>query len=155
MATIFTSYKIKRLWIKFVAASGAAVLGVLDDIVGEGDGPSTIADVSELRSSAINFGYQSGPSTIYWEPVDKNLWYKTFETGTNTNELYECGNLYGASFTGSTIQCQMEVSYELVFKGACDVGGTFLQRIQKRISDKSIGTSSSSMTRVPLIQNRF
>jgi hypothetical protein len=121
---VYTSYKIKKLVFRFSTnTTSPVVLGVLDDIAGEGDNPTTFADVSELRSSMVHHGTNQPPTELYWEPVDKDLWYKTYDAGSLTSELYESGNTYLANMTSATSVISVEVSYELVFKGACDIGG--------------------------------
>jgi hypothetical protein len=124
---IYTYYKIKRIVFRFGSYTNSntnvpVVLGVLDDIQGEGDTPSTYSDVSELRSSMVHHGQNQPPTELFWEPVDKDLWYKTYDAGSSTAELYESGNTYLAATAATATTTSVEVTYEIVFKGACDVG---------------------------------
>jgi hypothetical protein len=129
---IYTYYKIKKLVFRFSTnVINPVILGVLDDIQGEGDTPSTFSDVSELRSSMVNHGSNQPPTELYWEPVDKDLWYKTYDAGVLTGELYESGNTYLAPMTSTVTKTSVEVTYELVFKGACDVGGLLKKLIKE------------------------
>jgi hypothetical protein len=131
---VYTYYKIKRIVFRFsVNSTSPIVLGVLDDIQGEGDAPTTFADVSELRSSMVHHGQNQPPTELFWEPVDKDLWYKTYDAGSLTNELYESGNTYLAAMTNTASVTSVEVSYELVFKGACDVGG-LLEKLKREFN---------------------
>ncbi len=120
---VYTYYKIKSMVFRFGSNSTSAVaIGVLDDIQGEGDAPTTFSDVTELRSSMVQHGTNQPPTELFWQPVDKDLWYKTYDAGSLTNELYESGNTYLAALNGGTVKTTVEVTYEVVFKGACDVG---------------------------------
>jgi hypothetical protein len=130
-ATIFTSYRIKKIGIKFngqttnsgVSNAAAVVLGILDDASGaEGDAPSTANGVLELRCSAVSMPAETISTELTWSPVDKNLWYHT-SSGSSTSDprfLFPGVVYIAALSTGNFITAEFD--WEVVFKGASDTG---------------------------------
>lgn len=157
LARIYSYYKIKELVVRF-SANSPVILGVLDDIIGEGDAPTTYSDVSELRSSMVSHGTGGQPPTeLYWKPVDSDLWYKCYSAGSLTSELYESGNLYVTQPTAVVTTVSVEMTFKIVFKGALDAGGLLarLKRLdapvviprplQDTASNQKIGEQSSTV----------
>lgn len=130
LARIYSYYKIKELVVRF-SANFPVIAGVLDDIIGEGDAPTTYTDVSELRSSMVSHGTGAQPPTeLYWKPVDTDLWYKCYSAGSLTNELYESGNFYLTQPQTANATVTVEMTFKMVFKGALDAGG-LLARLKR------------------------
>jgi len=126
LASVFSRFRVNRLIIRFLATTslgGNAVLGIVDDTTGEGDNPTTPADVLELRCSAIAMGNETVPVIFNWSPVDRTKWYYTF-TGASGSDprLVVPATLYGASGNASTVD--VEVDFDVTFKGAVDTASS-------------------------------
>jgi hypothetical protein len=128
LAAIFTRFRFKSIGFKFICTSGTFVssdgaIGVLDDSSGtEGDAPTTINSVLEMRCSALNLTAETVPTEFRWEPVDKTLWYATYPGATGSDaRLVNAGVVY-QSATATGVIMSIEMDYELVFKGATDIG---------------------------------
>jgi hypothetical protein len=123
MAGIYSSYRIKVAILKFLTVPGGAsvALGALDDASGaEGDAPTSISGVQELRCSGTSMQGVTVPTEFQWSPVDKTLWYKTFAGSSGSDQrlvipaiLYSCGASGTPSFS-------LEIDVTCVFKGAVD-----------------------------------
>jgi len=123
LATTFSRYRVKSLNFKFISqitssGIGSVSLGLVDDAAGEGEQPTDLNQVSELRCSASNFTAQTIPTEFQWRPLDPFKWY--YLTGGVTNSdirLVNPSSLYVAS-TEAGQSVVMEVDYVIVFKGA-------------------------------------
>jgi len=120
-AAIFTSYRLKQMTVKFINGSpsiGVITVGLLDDgSTAEGDAPTTVGGVLELRCSASSLGGQTTPSFIIFRPVDPRLWFKTISGATGSDQrLVNCAVLYAAA--SSAASPSFEIDAEFVFKGA-------------------------------------
>jgi hypothetical protein len=120
---LFTKYRFKMVRIDFFAgvsgSSGIAAFGILDDASGsEGDGPTTLSGVREMRTSAVNWFGQTSPTSFVWRPNDPS-WRFTYP-GSGDPRLVNSGVIYGAASTGVTVTYTL--TYSVVFKGATDVG---------------------------------
>jgi hypothetical protein len=130
LASVFTKYRFKRIGFRFTGTSGATnlsstvVLGILDDsTTGEGDAPASVASILELRSSAASLESETVPTEFTWTPVDKNLWYacQAPVTGADPRLVYP-GILYAGDAIAATGRANIEIDFEIVFKGATDIG---------------------------------
>ncbi len=120
---IYSSYRFKQIVVKFltVPGSGSVSLGALDDASGaEGDAPSTISGVQELRCSGSSMQGVTVPTDFVWRPVDTALWFKTFAGSSGSDQrLVIPAILYAAGASG-TPQFSLELDITCVFKGAVD-----------------------------------
>jgi len=125
LANVFSDYKIKRIGIKFQPAASSTIsvaVGVLDDSSTlEGDAPSNIQDIIELRCSAVSLTSTTIPTELSWSPINSKLWYKTAAGATGSDvRLTVPGILYQAATAAD--QNAIEIDYEIVFRGAIDTG---------------------------------
>jgi len=121
--TVFARYRFKYIRFKFFANNTCAI-GVLDDAsVSEGDGPTTLAGVAELRCSATQFVGTSIAGEFMWTPIDKKKWYYTSAGVTGSDiRLEDTGALFAAmTAVGSG---EVEIDYSIVFSGALDTSST-------------------------------
>jgi hypothetical protein len=131
LATIFSRFRFLSVAMRFLSnvngatQSSTVMAGVLDDASGtEGDAPTSPAGVLEQRCSALVLQNQTVPVDFIWRPVDRNLWYAT-TTGSSTSDprLVFPGVLYyGNANAASAATVQVELDWEISFKGATDVG---------------------------------
>jgi hypothetical protein len=122
-ANIFSRWRIKRMILKInYSGLGSAVFGVLDDSTGEGDTPTSVQTLLELRTSATNF--TNDPPTVLDYKPPTNEWYYTFVGGTGSDQrLVNAGVLYaGQQFATTNAVFTVEIDFSIVFKGAVDVG---------------------------------
>lgn len=117
----FTRFRIKGMIFRFTAvstlaagASASAALGIIDDA--SAGIPVNLSDVVEQRCSSIFLAGSTTPSTVYYTPIDKKIWYKTSRSG-DVREY-----LPGRVFVGTTdgVSVTVEVDYSFVFAGALD-----------------------------------
>jgi hypothetical protein len=124
LGTVFTRFKIRKLVVNFFAppealsTAGLTSVGILDDISGEGDQPTSTDGVIELRSSSHNFTNQTTPSYFEYTPLDKKKWYYCAPGvgGSDERLAYQA-----AMFVSSTLTSQpytIVVDYAIVFAGA-------------------------------------
>jgi hypothetical protein len=119
---IFSKFRYKEVRIDFMASNpasaGIAAFGILDDTTGEGDGPTSLSGVKELRCSAVNWFEQTTPTSFVWKPNSQNWMYSYQASGdarfTNSAIMY-------AACTGAT-NAYYTISFTIVFKGAVDTG---------------------------------
>jgi len=127
MALLYSRYRFKYVRMKFLASptagAGVTAIGVVDDSVGEGDTPTTVLAVAELRCSGTSFGSQSVPTELEWTPSDRSQWMFTFAGATGSDgRLTTSGQLVFGSTVASTLN--VEIDFCIVFKGAVDQGST-------------------------------
>jgi hypothetical protein len=129
LAGIFSRYRFKYLRVRFLAATnvsgGAVAIGVLDDASGsEGQPPTTISNVLELRASGTTLTGQTVPTIFEWKPADPNLWYYTSVAPASGSDirLINSGTLY-ADATVTSTGINVEIDYSIVYKGAVDTSG--------------------------------
>jgi len=127
LATIFSRFRFKDVHIKFQAlvatAVATGVVGILDDASNtEGDAPTTVSSILELRSSASVLG-QTIPQEFVWSQLDRTMWYAC-SGGSSVQDprfLFP-GVIYIGSTSASSPNIVMEIDYTIVFKGASDIG---------------------------------
>jgi hypothetical protein len=123
---IFSRYRFKYVRFKFLsspATLGQTALGVYDDATSaEGQPPTTLSGITELRASGTSLYGQTVPTSFEWFPADRNLWYYT-QPGVSGSDfrLYSSGVLYLGG-TASSVAVGIEFDYCVVFKGAVDIG---------------------------------
>lgn len=122
MYAAFSRWRVKALTIKFFvnpssATVGMFALGIVDDVAGEGEQPTTFDTVSELRCSGVNFINQYTPTEIFFKPLDAKKWYYTpgGVTGSDTRLVYPA-SIYTASTVASSTY-DFQIDYVLVFSG--------------------------------------
>jgi len=126
MSVIFANYRYKEVIFEFAFSSapaglGLCAIGFLDDASGEGDAPTSIGGVLELRCSGINYGAVTVPTSVQWKPADKTWKYTTPSSGGDPRFVNPYGLYAAATGTGVLIG---SVTFSLVFKGAVDVGSS-------------------------------
>jgi hypothetical protein len=124
-SALFTRYKCNFLRIRFLGDATSlvalSVLGVLDDSsTAEGDAPTTVNAVAELRCSGTTFAGQTIPKEFSYSPVSKDWFYCTPGSSGSEVRLVISGLIYSAATASSGIA--MEVDYSFTFKGASDLG---------------------------------
>jgi hypothetical protein len=127
LATLYAKYKITDLVMTFISAgnsaSGNVVLGFLDDSISEGDAPSTIEALSQLRCSTVSFAGETVTRSLKWRPRN-NGWYFTYAGSSGSDErLVNAATLYGAT-TGTEAIFTIMVNYTIRFTGAVDPNST-------------------------------
>jgi hypothetical protein len=126
LAAVFSRFRVNRVLIKFMETTTGVqtVLGILDDSAGsEGDAPTSLSGVLELRCSALAFGAQTVPTLMEWRPVDKSKWYycNTGASGSDIRFSIPAISFVASSGTGGI---SAELDYDITFKGSDDVGST-------------------------------
>lgn len=127
LAGIYTKYRFKSVLFRYFASqitgSGQVCMGVLDDgSTAEGDSPSSLTGVYQLRVSSINYDGQTTPTEMLWKPNDQS-WRYTFAGMSGSDpRLYFSAILFGVSTVTTAVT--VEVMYDLVFKGATDTTTT-------------------------------
>jgi hypothetical protein len=121
--TAFSRWRVKSLTIKFFVnpastTVGMFALGLVDDVQGEGEQPTTFDTVSELRCSGVNFINQYTPTEISFKPLDAKKWYYCPGgiSGSETRLVYPA-SIYTASTVASSTY-DYQINYVLVFSGA-------------------------------------
>jgi len=131
MAGIFTRYRFKYVRVKFLATGSSGfsafstALGVYDDAsTGEGQPPTTLSNVAELRASGTVLGGQTIPTFFEWKPADPNLWYYCSPSPAAGSDLrlIDSGVLYAIASTAAS-PLAVEIDFSLVYKGAVDTSG--------------------------------
>jgi hypothetical protein len=122
---LYSNYRLKSMIVKWSVADstgGTAALGFLDDASGaEGDSPSTITGVAELRCSSTTFFSDTVAQYFNYSPVQRNKWYYTFAGATGSDaRLVNTAVLYGAAT--ASIFCTIELDCVWIFKGALSTG---------------------------------
>jgi hypothetical protein len=125
MANLFARYRFNWIAFKFFftgtsTVGVASVLGVLDDFTGEGDAPTTIGGILELRCSATNYGGQTIPTEMLWKPPSPSWNFITGGASGSDQRLVSPAVLYGCSSGSGTLIT--EIMFSCVYKGAVDVG---------------------------------
>jgi len=117
----FTRFRIKGMIFRFsvvsttaAGASGTAAVGIVDDA--SAGGPVNLSDVLEQRCSALYLAGSANPSTVYYTPIDKKIWYKTSRTGDQRE--YIPGRVFAS--TTPNVLGTVEIDYSFVFAGALD-----------------------------------
>jgi hypothetical protein len=128
LAALFTNYRLRAIVLKFYVSTtststSTGALGLLDDSSGaEGDGPTTIQGVVELRCSATQFTTETVPTIFNWSPIDKRKWFYTYPGASGSDpRLSVPAVLYGCTNTG-TASISVELDCIWSFKGAADIG---------------------------------
>jgi len=132
LASIYSSYRIKYIGLKFSSnsattpfGSSTSVLGVVDDAnTTEGDFPVNISDILELRCSGSFLAPSTVPTEFMFKPVDNNLWYKTYVGQSGSDPRLTSPGYLVASSPNASTTLVIEIDYEIVFKGAVDIGST-------------------------------
>jgi len=130
-ANNFARYRFKQVSFRFSAqptssipfgSPGQAIIGILDDFVGEGDGPVSAGGVAEMRTSASNWFTQTTCTELVWKPPTRE-WFYTYAGSTGSEQrLVFAGEVYIAGSAPGI--CSVEVTFQLVFKSAVDVGSS-------------------------------
>jgi len=122
MAGIYSNYRIKSILMKFLTTGATIAVGAIDDASGaEGDAPTSVSGVLELRCSGSSFQLESIPTEVLYQPVDKSLWYKTFTGSSGSDQrLVVPAILYAATTSDGATPFQIELDCVYVFKGAVD-----------------------------------
>jgi hypothetical protein len=127
LANIFTHYRFKYVKIKWTSLSvtnAITALGVYDDAsVNEGQAPTSVSGIAEMRASSTQLGNSTVPQYFEWVPVDTKQWEYTVAGVTGSDIRLETSGILYAASTASNSVC-IEVDYCIVFKGAADVGAT-------------------------------
>lgn len=124
-AALFAEYHINYLRVKFISSTAVnSALGVLDDASGaEGDAPSSVSGVLELRCSASSLATQTVPTEFTYTQKASSFWLKTYPGASGSDpRLAVAGLLYGASSSSASVS--IEVDYSITFQGAVDVGSS-------------------------------
>jgi hypothetical protein len=122
---IFSDFRIKQITVKCTSGGATAAVGFLDDSSGaEGDAPTNIFDVLELRCSASLLAYGAVPPTeFFYTPVDTKRWYKTNPGASGSDPRNVIPAVLYASTAGSPSSAvTIELDITIVYKGATDVG---------------------------------
>lgn len=125
LAQVFTRFRIKSMMVKITTllTTGNTItgfsVGILDDYANSTDGPSTIGQVTDLRSSTFFTNTVTEPEYLFWEPISKDYWYYCdAPTSTDPRNIYP-GAVYAATNNGATTQpVAFEFEYSIVFAGA-------------------------------------
>jgi len=130
VSNVFSDFRVKQIVVRFLGAtntgtgsSSLAILGWLDDAdTDEGDAPTILSDILEMRCSATNFQNQTTPTEFIYRPTDTKLWYKCSagHSGSDPRWTYPA-RLFGGSNVSSNVQVELDIS--IVYKGAVDVSG--------------------------------
>lgn len=128
LGAIFSRYRFKYVHFKYSAitgsGSGSVAIGILDDFSGEGDAPTSISGILELRCSSSQLGINTQSSTnsqqFLWEPVDKKRWMYNF-VGSGDARFTQPAITYVQSTVTGTFA--MQVDFSIVFAGAVDTAG--------------------------------
>lgn len=126
MAALFARYRFKSILFKFfftpqvASNTNACALGILDDFTGEGDAPTSLGGVLELRCSGTNYGGQTIPSEILWKPPSPSWNFITSGATGSDQRLVSPAVLYGSSVGAGGLV--VEIMYTCIYKGAVDVG---------------------------------
>jgi len=124
LANIFSRFRIKTLNVKWTAVStnavGVVALGFYDDATsGEGQAPSDVNGILEMRCSSSFMTPTTIPQEFAYRPVDSKLWYATQSGSTGSDQrLVAPFDLYVAGVPGGS--AIIEIDYVIVFKGAVD-----------------------------------
>jgi hypothetical protein len=126
---LFSDYRVKSLLVKFIdtasgtGSSGLSALGFLDDASGaEGDAPTSLGGVVELRCSATSLFNTTIPSNLFYKPTNPRMWYKTYAGSSGSDQrLVVPAILFGAA-AANTVSYEMDI--EVVFKGAVDLSSS-------------------------------
>jgi hypothetical protein len=94
--------------------------GVLDDFTGEGDAPTTVGGVLEMRCSKLLYAANTTPDEIQWKPPARD-WLYTFSGASGSDQRLVAPAVAYVTSTG-TATFNVEVLYSITFKGAIDVG---------------------------------
>jgi len=126
LANVFARYRFKFINFKFFFSgfSGGSIgaIGVLDDFTGEGDAPTSVGGVLELRCSGTNLVATTVPTEILWKPPTQDWKFCTVGATGSDQRLVQPATVYAASNGSSSTVC--EVLFSMVFKGAVDTGAT-------------------------------
>lgn len=124
-AQIFARWRFKRCILKLnYTGSGSSAWAVLDDYTGEGDQPTNINALLELRTSATNFS-NDPPTVLDYRPPTSE-WYYTFAGASGSDpRLVNAGALFAVQpFSTSNAVFSVEIDFSIVFKGAVDTGSS-------------------------------
>jgi hypothetical protein len=122
-AVLFAEYHINFIRVKFQTPTiSTSVLGFLDDSsAAEGDAPTTLSGVLEMRCSGINMVAETIPTEFIYTQKASSFWLKTY-TGASGSDprLTAAAILYAGVSSSSTFI--VELDYSITFQGAVDVG---------------------------------
>lgn len=127
LSALFANYRFKYIALKFFFTNvtppgGVCAVGVLDDFTGEGDAPTSIGGVLELRCSATAFASQTTPTEMLWKPTSQAWRFVTSGASGSDQRLVSPATLYAC--TNIAGQLVTEIMFSCTFKGAVDVGAS-------------------------------
>jgi hypothetical protein len=128
MAVLFAEYHINFIRVKFqTPATVTTTVGFLDDASGaEGDAPTSLQGILEMRCSGINMTNETVPTEFLYTQKASSFWLKTYSGASGSDPRLSIASiLYAASINGSAGNfATVELDYSITYQGAVDVGST-------------------------------
>lgn len=133
LASVYSRYRFKEIIFR-VFASGLAsnnqnliTFGVMDDASGgEGDAPTSLYGVAQLRTAMVIPAAVQTPQVRTWKPADSKAWYYTY-AGPFDPRLVYAGLVY---IGGAATTVDIEIDFTISFKGAIDTGTSVTLGVQ-------------------------
>jgi hypothetical protein len=126
LSLIFARYRVNYLGFRFTAygsTNNFVSIGVLDDATAtEGDAPTTVPGVQELRCSNVYLQTTTVPEEFVWRPLDRGVQYYCQPGAAGSDpRLVNMGEVLYGSFNVTQAVTTI-IDYEIRFEGAVDVG---------------------------------